>query len=96
MLLKLKSINFLMTYALLSGCFISYVSLPIDIPADPHPIRLMGGRTSTEGRVEIYYNGEWGTICDRHWDMDDANVACRSLGLPGAAAAPIGVCEIVQ
>ena len=54
----------------------------------------MGGHNSSEGRVEIYYNGDWGTICDRDWDMDDANVACRSLGFPGAAAAPTGVCDI--
>ena len=54
----------------------------------------MGGHNSSEGRVEIYYNGDWGTICDRDWDMDDANVACHSLGFPGAAAAPNGVCDI--
>ena len=55
----------------------------------------MGGHSSVEGRVEIYYNGQWGTICDKYWDMDDANVACRSLGYPGAANAPIGVCDII-
>ena len=54
----------------------------------------MGGRNSTEGRVEIYYNGRWGAICDRDWDMNDATVACRSLGFPGAVDAPTGVCDI--
>ena len=53
----------------------------------------MGGHSSTEGRVEIYHNGQWGTICDREWDMDDAIVACRSLGFPGALSAPTGVCD---
>ena len=51
-------------------------------------LRLQGPQSSNgTGRVEIFYHGEWGTICDDYWSFSDASVACRQLGYQYAVRA---------
>lgn len=68
-------------------------------------IRLSGGGSPCAGRVEVYYDGSWGSVCDDSWDAANAHVACKQLGcgnalevtLPdscGAGSGPIWLDEI--
>ena len=48
-------------------------------------LRLITGFTTSSvgnsgGRLEIYINREWGTVCDGSFGSSEAEVACRQLG----------------
>ena len=45
--------------------------------------------TLTTARVEIFYDGPWGTVCDDAWDINDAKLVCKQLGYQQASRALI-------
>ena len=66
-----------------------HCNIPYLFIQEPYELRLEGGTSSRSGRVEIFYQDKWGTICDDNWSIEDADVVCQQLGYQNGAMAAI-------
>uniref|UniRef100_A0A8C5QE63 protein-lysine 6-oxidase n=1 Tax=Leptobrachium leishanense TaxID=445787 RepID=A0A8C5QE63_9ANUR len=62
------------------SCLIDLCRLQQRAGAPQIQLRLAGTRVPNEGRLEVLYNGQWGTVCDDDFNIEAANVACKQMG----------------
>ena len=68
-------------------------SLPVTVDDNTGDLRLVdgvltdpgNGANPSDGRLEVFYDGEWCTVCDDYWNEDEADVACRQIGFVGGS-----------
>ena len=56
----------------------------VDVICTIGDVRLVGGTNPLEGRVEVCFYNQWGTMCGESWSANEALVACRQLGYASA------------
>ncbi|KAK2830697.1 hypothetical protein Q5P01_018628 [Channa striata] len=57
----------------------SNCSAIVDVVCEDHVVKLTGGTGRCDGRVELWRDGRWGTVCDDQWSLRDADVVCAQL-----------------
>ena len=57
-------------------------------------VRLADGNFVGQGRLEVYFNGEWGTVCDDYWSITNSDVVCQELGFESAIDFYINVGDV--
>ncbi|XP_059897442.1 deleted in malignant brain tumors 1 protein-like isoform X3 [Gadus macrocephalus] len=71
--MKAKRLHVLLVIA------IGLLNSPLNAGIDSHQIRLVNGTTRCSGRVEVLHEGQWGSVCDDHWGIQEAEVVCREM-----------------
>ena len=68
------------------GC-VNNVHVATWVPDRQGTIRLIGGPNNSSGRLEIFLNDSWGSVCNKGWSHSESLVVCRELGFSGAVIA---------
>ncbi|KAK0065004.1 neurotrypsin, partial [Biomphalaria pfeifferi] len=68
------------------ACIPGFKSDFCDILIRVYPTRLRDGQNRFEGTVEVFYNNDWGYVCDDHWSQNAAEVVCHMLGYQRSGA----------
>ena len=78
--LQVYDVNYILKVLLLHNCIYSYLLSYITVECKNGEIRLVGGESSSEGRLEICYNDIWTPVCVSYFHDEEAAVACKQLG----------------